>query len=399
MCVIPRKIVLQAALVLVSWTWIAAASRPEAPVDPLLPFLQGDDPRARAQALELLKEEGRSPCRALAAYAKDPVSRVRESAVRTMGDAGCSDFEAYSGFLLDAAAGVVDAVIDAAQRRKMADAVPFLIGSLSDRRRIVTEEGDWSLGQRAHRALMVITCQSFHYDPSASRDDQRNALTRWRQWYLAKRALPREEWVQEGIGRGRDYAERGYGPQRLEGLRLLALIGPQALPALRELLRRGPGDVTAQVVCNPEEPPHPDDSVPCALLVRNQTDHPVAIAPPADGPVVRLIPSEAPPDESSKKPGDRPSADDLDGALAAFCDRVVDLGPGESRRFEFKAGPVLSPGRYRVRVVLDDLAARLREAAAAPPVSEVGGRGKAVAHDVPGSPGPLEAETILRFER
>src|SRR2546427_10436853 len=38
---------------------------------------------------------------------------------------------------------------------------------------------------------ILITCQSFHYDPSAPRDDQRNALTRWRQWYLAKKELPR----------------------------------------------------------------------------------------------------------------------------------------------------------------------------------------------------------------
>src|SRR6266481_8945660 len=73
-----------------------------------------------ALPISLLKDEGRPPCQALGAYTSSPKSRVRESAVRVMDDAACSDFQAYSGYLLDSAAGVVDALIDAARRRLMA---------------------------------------------------------------------------------------------------------------------------------------------------------------------------------------------------------------------------------------------------------------------------------------
>src|SRR5206468_2892356 len=82
-----------------------------------------------------------------------------------------------------------------------------------------------------------------------------------------------------------------YGPHRLEGLRLLALIGPRALPALRDTLARRPSDLTADVACAPDEPPRPGDVIPCALLVRNASKHALAIAPPPDGPVVRLPPT------------------------------------------------------------------------------------------------------------
>src|SRR5881296_1371394 len=310
MCAISRTIAMCWVIFLAALSSVTAAPGPKIPADPLLQYLQGDDPQSRAQVLALLKDEGRPPCQALGAYASSPKSRVRENAVRVMDDAGCSDFQAYSGFLLDGAAGVVDALIDAARRRLMADAVPFLLGCLSDRRHIVTEEGSWSISERADRALMVITCQSFHYDVTASRDDQRDAITRWRQWFLARRRLPRDEWVQEGIERGRDYAGRDHGPHRLEGLRLLALIGPRALPALREELARRPTDLTAEVVCLPDEPPRPGDIIPCALVVRNASKRSLAIAPPPDGPVVRLSPAAPAHDEVPPARGAVPAGGD-----------------------------------------------------------------------------------------
>ena len=388
MCVIPRTIATCWAILLATIPPVTAAPGPKAASDPLLPYLQGDDSQSRAQVLTLLKDEGRPPCQALGAYASSPKSRVRESAVRVMDDAACSDFQAYSGYLLDSAAGVVDALIDAARRRLMADAVPFLLGCLSDRRHIVTGEGAWSISERADRALMVITCQSFHYDVTASRDDQRDAITRWRQWFLARRQLPRDEWVQEGIQRGRDYAGRDHGPHRLEGLRLLALIGPRALPALREALARRPTDLTAEVVCLPDEPPRPGDIIPCALVVRNASKRSLAIAPPPEGPLVRLSPTAPVHDEVPPARGSVLAGGDITETLDVFADRLVDLAPGEIRRFEFNAGPVLFAGRYRLHVTLDDLAARL------PDPSKTG-----TAPRTGATPTGIEAETIVRFEQ
>jgi hypothetical protein len=413
MCLISWLFATFTAIAAASGPVLGAAPEPPAAADPLLPYLQDDDSQARAQVLKVLREQGRPPCPALGAYAGNGNSRVRGNAVQAMDDAGCSDFDAYGAYLLDGSASVLSALVEAAERHLMKDAVPFLLGSLFDRRRIVTERGTWSIGERAQHALMVITCQSFHFDPATSRDDQRNAVTRWRQWYLAKRDLPRDEWVQEGIGRARDYAQRDYGPYRVEGLRLLALIGPQALPALRELLARKPDDLKAEVVCQPDEPPRVTDAVPCALLVRNSAGRRVAIAPPPDGPEVRLVPSDAPPDErpparggaaapaSPRSPGppDRPpGTEGPAAALGAFADRLVDLAPGEVLRFEFKAGPVLFAGRYRVRAALPDLAAGL----AASAMARDGGAAKRVGETGPRAsvpPSTIEAETIVRFEQ
>jgi hypothetical protein len=327
-----------------------------------------------------------SPCRALGAYGRIDNSRVRGNAVEAMDEAGCSDFQAYSGYVLDVSAGVVAALIKAAERRVMKDAVPFLLGTLSDRRRIVTGQGSWLLGEEAHRALMVITCQSFHYDPSAPRDDQRNAVTRWRQWYFAKRDLPRDEWEREGIGRARDYAARDHIPYRVEGLRLLALIGPAALPALRELLARRPGDLEAEVVCLPDEPPRVTDAVPCALVLRNASSHPLVIAPPPDGLEVRVSRSDAPPAAARETPTDPPA-----GMLGVFADRLTVLPPGEVRRFEFSVGPVPSAGRFTVHAALGDLAAVL----AGGTISTDG----AVVKRGPHASTAIEAYTIVRFEQ
>jgi len=405
MCLISCILMTFAVNVTVPAPSFAGAPAPVTPADPLLSYLQDDDPHARAQILGTLREQGASPCRALGAYFRNGSSRVRGNAVMAMNDAGCSDFRAYDGYLLDDSAGVVAALIEAADRRVMGDAVPFLIGSLSDRRRIVTAEGTWSIGERAHRALMAITCQSFHYDPSAPLDDQRNAVTRWRQWYLAKRGLPRDEWVEEGIGRARYYAGRDYEPYRVEGLRLLAIIGPRALPALGQIVARRPGEVSAEVVCLPEEPPRVTDAVPCALVVRNASNRPLAIAPPSDGLEIRVLRTDAPSvahgavgggPPPPARPG--PALDGGAGILGAFADRLVDLAPGEIRRFEFTAGPVPSAGRYRVIAALSDLAAGLA-AGSTPLDGAAGKRGGTPAPRIGAAPSTIEAETIVRFEQ
>ena len=367
--------------------------------DPILPLLGVEDyDESRPQLLEMLRQNA-APCRALGAYASSRSTTVREHAVRALSDAGCADFAAYSVYAADRDAWVVDAVIRAAQRHLIAGAAPFLLSRLSDSRRILAAEGTWTIGDAAHRGLQAITCQSFHYDPSGSENDRRNALTRWRQWYLAHRAEPREAWVKEGIERAREYASRDYGPHRLEGLRLLALIGEPALPALRALLVRSPGDLSADVSCLPDEPPRPPDRVPCALVVRNVTDHGVAFAPPQSGPEVGVTrqvvaaESDPPPERPGKPSASRPAPAAAPAAaltpapsdprerLANLAARLIELLPGEVRRYEFDVGPVPSPGRYTVRVRLDDPSVGLS-------------LGSAQAPPAPG----IEAETVVRFD-
>ncbi len=252
-------------------------------------------------------------------------------------------------------------------------------------------------------------------------------MTRWRQWYLERRAEPREAWVKEGIARAREYAGRDYTPHRLEGLRLLALIGEPALPALRVLLQRTPADVQAEASCQPEEPPRPTDRVPCRLLVRNASTHPVVLAPPAGGPVIRLWRADAPPELSPPDDDARPAggaaAGDRSGPVpGGLAERMVVLTPGEVRRYEFTVGPVPAAGRYRVRATLADLAAEVVAGAATPSVSpppaspsprpqdkRSGPRPqRAGAASKPGAargpadrppPTAIEAETIVRFEQ
>jgi len=365
--------------------------------DPLLPLLSVEEYDAsRPGILEALRKDA-APCRTLGAYASSRSTTVREHAVRALSDAGCADFAAYSVYALDRDAWVVDAVIRAAQRHLIAGAVPFLLSRLSDSRRILAAEGTWTIGDAAHRGLQAITCQSFHYDASGSGDDRRNALTRWRQWYVAHRDEPREAWVKEGIARAREYASRDYGPHRLEGLRLLALIGEPALPALRALLGRSPGDLSVDVSCTPDEPPRPPDRVPCALVVRNVTDHGVAFAPPQSGPEVGVTrqvyaqESDPPPARPGKSPAPRPAPaaapaaapppapSDARAGLASLAARLIELLPGEVRRYEFDVGPVPAPGRYTVRVRLDDPSMSFSQGSAPAPQG-------------------IEAETVVRFD-
>ncbi len=369
---------------------------PAVATDPVLSLLAEEDyALSRPGILDAVRRNG-APCRALGAYASARDGRVREHAVRAMADAGCADFKAYAVFSADRDAWVIDAVIRAAERHLMAGAVPYLLKWLSDPRRILGQEGTWTIGDTAHRSLQVITCQSFHYDSGAPADDRRNALTRWRQWYLAHRGEPRDAWVRAGIERARDYAARDYVPHRLEGLRLLALIGEPALPALGGLLGRSSGDLEADLACRPEEPPRPPDQVPCSLVVRNVTARHVAFAPPPGGPEVRITRNEDPPESGevgrrpakTPAPAGQPPAPGAGAAappgevagLAALAARLGDLAPGEIRRYEFTVGPVTAPGRYRVGVSLLDLALAFTAGPAA-------GR----------APATIEMETMVRF--
>ncbi len=326
--------------------------------------------------------------------------------MRALSDAGCDRFAAYRPYLDDPSPWVTEWILRSVEQRLMADAVPFLLDRLTDKRRILSGDGSWTIGETAHRVLREVTCQSFHFDPQGPERLRQDGLSQWRQWYAAHRDEPRQSWVASGIALARDYAGRDYAPHRLEGLRLLALIGPPALPALRAALERRGDDLLARVTCAPEEPPRVTDVVPCVLEIENASPRRLALAPrdgPPDAQVRRreeTAPPPAPPRgastarsargrSASESPPPKAASPDPVPGLAEIVDRLVDLAPGQVYRVEFTVGPVPAAGRYDVRVTLRDLAAALAEASQA--------RG-ARPSSTP-KPPAIEASTMVRFEQ
>ena len=78
---------------------------------------------------------------------------------------------------------------------------------------------------------------------------------------------------------------------------------------------------------------------------------------------------------------DPPGPIDPRAALAALAARLVELSPGEVRRYDFAVGPVPAPGRYTVRATLADPALAL----SAGPASMQ-------------APRAIEVETVVRFD-
>ncbi|HKB07016.1 MAG TPA: hypothetical protein VKF61_01915, partial [Candidatus Polarisedimenticolia bacterium] len=82
--------------------------------------------------------------------------------------------------------------------------------------------------------------------------------------------------------------------------------------------------------------------------------------------------------------------------LRGFAEDLSVLAPGEVRRFEFSAGPVLSAGRYKVDASIDDLASSIlgeaKQIDGAP-----GKREKAPPQTA--ARAAIEAETVVRFEQ
>jgi hypothetical protein len=362
--------------------------------DPLLQDLAGDDYEdARPLILRDLRGLERPACETLAAYRDQRNDRVRENAVRALRDAGCRSFTDYSPYLDDPSPWVTETILLAVEKYLMVEAAPFLIDHLTDRRRIVSGDGSWTIGETAHRVLQTVTCQSFHYDPLGRPGGWQESQAEWRRWYAAHRTESREAWIDQGIARARDYLARDYAPHRVEGLRLLALIGGRAFPALREALARAPTDLIARVVCQPEEPPRVTDEVPCLFQVMNASRRHVALAPLAAAPELRVKRQEEGPDRgSSTRPvgGEKSAAPSLGkgragkpshekpGAVAGdvaapaaarqlpaaeFSGWILDLAPGETWQREFKVGPVLSAGRYEVRATFSDFISSLEASA------------------------------------
>jgi hypothetical protein len=363
--------------------------------DPLVPYLADDYDEQRLHLKDEIERLAAPPCEILSTYSGHRNDRVRENAVRALGDAGCRDFASYRPYLADPNPWVIERVLRAAQDQLMPEMVPFLLDRLSDPRRILAADESWTIGERAHQVLRMITCQSFHFDPQGSPRSRQDAVTRWRQWYEAHRGEPRQAWVEAGIALGTEYAGRDYAPShRREGLELLALIGAPALRALRTAFARGPADLSAVVACRPDEPPRVNERIPCVLEIRNDGRRRVAFAPAPDGVdvrVARIEGSGATPPQSSPRAA---AASSVRSSLPELASLVVDIGPGESLKRDFSVGPVPSAGRYEVRVSLRDLAGALFSAAdGAEGAGKAGSRASA-----PGLP-PIEAVTVVRFEQ
>jgi hypothetical protein len=340
-------------------SWAAAGA-----ADHLLPLLEQDD---YASERDLIAQQVRglpgAPCPfQVTAYAGHHATGVREHAIRALADAGCSTFDAYRPFSPDPDPWVAEALIETVERLRIVAAVPFLLERLPDPRTIVSPEGTWTLGQRSHRALRVVTCHSFHYDAAGTPQARADAIAQWRAWYESHRRETRRAWIDSGLQQALDYLQRDYEPHRREGFELLGLIGEPAAPTLRAALRRGPGEIRAALSCQSDRSPRVGDAVPCLLRLENVSGRRIALA--LGEPVLHL--ERRAPDAATAPRGRRaPAAAQRSGgiaspasdaALLAEAANLVDLAPGEMLQKELVAGPVETAGEYLFSVHLPDRA-------------------------------------------
>jgi hypothetical protein len=344
-----------------------------------------DDAQARAGILQHLGETAIA-CPALTRFGdrRDPV--VREQAVRAMDQAECAAIEYYRPFMRDPHPWVTDALVTAIERHRIGEGIPFLIGHLSDPRRILSGGGIWSIGERAHRALRAVSCQSLHFDPAGSAQEQARAAARWTTWYADHGSEPRARWIEEGFARAREYLQQDRVRLRREGLQLLLLIGAPAAPELRAAFRRGPAELEASLSCTPDEPPRVTEEVPCLFAVANGSERRVAFIPGALKVALRRQGAAA--DEGSPALDDHPSpsaeAPGPGTEMADWLDHIVDLAPGERLERAVVIGPVSTAGRYEVAAALIDLSAGLVH----PDGRTKSGGGMAI-----------EARTVVRFNQ
>jgi len=341
---------------------------------------------------------GSAACITLAGYATAPDPRSREHAVRALDSAGCDSLEDYRPFFADQAPWVVNAVIDAIAQRRMAASWPFVLAHVDDRRRLVSDDGTWTIEDVAQRALRRLTGQPIPYAPDDPLAARNRAAAAWRGWFGAHGGEPQSAWLESGLAAARAALAGSDPAGRMAALETLALEDARGLAILRDALLRAPGEIETKVVCTPEEPPRVTETVPCALVLRNAAARRIPMAL-GDAGIVLAGMTAAPPDGTAEDPpragrgssGARgkgsparapstapaaeppPTAADLRG-------RFIDLAPGSSTTLPLIAGPVATAGRYEAR-------ARVRDLGAALP-------GPTVSH-----PDPLEATTVVRFEQ
>jgi len=364
--------------------------------DALLQLLAQGAAARREEIESLLKARGGDPCSTLSGYALVRDATARERAVRGLGEIGCRDVEHYRPYFSDADAWVADALLDSLARNRVGEAVPYAIDRLSDRRRLVSDAGSWTLSEAAHGSLRTLTAQPIP-PPRVGRSADPAAA--WRAWYDAHRDRPPASWIASGLESVRLALAGDDAERRLEALETAAAVGEPAETLLQEALRRAPSDLVVTLSCDPDEPPRVGDQVACTLMVRNVSRRRVALAAgeiatvvspwaPEPGPAPASPPrrgSAAPPSrtkETKAKTGAAPPAVARPLDARRLRGHFVDLGPGDSLRRTLSVGPVQTAGRYEVNTRLVDLQSGPRKEDFA-------------SSDAP----PIEASVILRFEQ
>jgi hypothetical protein len=379
-----------------------------AAIDPLPTLLTDDwDEAQRGAVQERVRALGASACPTLAGYARASDPRAREHAVRAMADAGCSDLADYRGFFSDASAWVVDAVIDAASRLRMAAATPFLLAHVDDRRRLVSDDGALEIAEQADRGLRRLTAQPIPRLPAVRGEKMSGDPAAWRAWYAAHRAETPALWIESGLTQVQKDLAADDAARRLVALETLALLGTPGRTVLAGALRRAPADLDVGLVCIPDEAPRVLDEIPCTLTITNVGTHRLALAigepvirlephqatapttsatssaspPPSHGPGKPKTPKPAPAASTAVSPDGADAASKVtDADLALMAGHFLELAPGASVRRSLSVGPVKTAGRYDVHAGLIDLARPLFAGASGEPA------------------GPIESIVSLRFE-
>jgi len=339
---------------------------------------------ARSAIVQQLGET--AACPELAGFDASSESAVREQAVRSMDQAGCAAIEYYRPYMRDPNPWVTDALVAAIERYRIGEAIPFLISHLPDPRRILSSGGVWTIGERSHRALRVVSCQSLHYDPDGPEQARARAAARWTTWHAEHGGESRAAWLEAGIARAGEYLQSDDGRLRLEGLELLLLIGAPAAAEMEAAFRRDPSDFEASMTCSPEEPPRVTEEVPCLFQLSNRSERRIAFVPGVLS--VALRRQGAREDEmNSARAGQlssSPEAADPDASMAAWVDQIIDLAPGQRLGWPILIGPVSTAGRYDVQGTLADLSAR---------IVKPDKRAKR------GAPAVIKAGTVVRFNQ
>jgi hypothetical protein len=344
--------------------------------DRLAALLRSDD-ASRTALHDEVEALGGSACATLSGYAADRDERVRERAVNAMDGAGCARAEDYAPFFADRSAWVVRAVIAATSRQCLAEAAPFYLRHLGDRRRLVSDNESESLEDAAERALHRLTAQPIPYDPDAPVSQRDHAAQAWRDFFAAQGGQGRSAWLASGRAAIQAGLE-GSPAARRAALDTLPLVGEPVRDLLTGALRREPGDVEVEVVCTPDSPPRVGEEIPCSWSARNPTAHRVtlALAPPHVTLALRDA-GDAPAEKPEKpKPGGKPHGAPTHGAPPearppapppiepeALAGTIVDLAPGATIRRPIFVGPVASAGHYELRVACEDLGLRLQPSA------------------------------------
>ena len=375
---------------------VLLASTGSAPaVDPL-PQLLTDEDTPMPAIRERVSALGAAGCPTLSAYAGAPDPRTRERAVSALDEAGCDQLEDYRDFFADRSAWVVRAVALALAHHRIAGGVPFLVAHLEDRRRLVSEGESVEIAVTAEQVLRRLTAQPIEPEGTA-RDAAGGRETRlaaaWRAWQREHGAEPASRWLADGRLAIRAALAAGSPKARYAALETLALVGEPVDDLLVEALKRRPGEITAALLCAPDEPPRVTEQVPCTLTLRNDATRRIPLAlGDIDlrlGPVVAAAPdaATAAPGKSAEAKGSRPSGKDTKKDAAKdpkgkhpgtaappvpppppapprpapeqVAAGLVDLAPGEVLRRPVNVGPVMTAGRYEAIASFEDLGRRL----------------------------------------